>query len=128
MFLCSNSYLRAYICSWYIHFQKCTFHCYHSHTLKVRMYQKTSLSQIVDGLLLLAIDRCKPTTIFFGHPALSLTPGAFCLIHCLSSRLILVYTTGSRQQSVDVRTHLLNTPAAVNLTRNQNYLLLCYFH
>ena len=121
MFLCSNSYLRAYICSWYIHFQKCTFHCCRSHTLKVKMYKKTRL-------LLLAIERCKPTTIFFGHPALSLTPGAFCLIHCLSSRLILVYTTGSRQQSVDVRTHLLNTPAAVNLTRNQNYLLLCCFH
>ena len=31
---CSNSYLRAYICSWYIHLETCTFHCYRSHTLK----------------------------------------------------------------------------------------------
>ena len=86
MFFCSNSNLWAYICSWYIHLEKYTFHCCRSHTLESKKKYFTDF-----GLApFTRIEQCKPTTIFFGHPALSLTPGAFDLIQFLIPTLVLV--------------------------------------
>ena len=80
---------------------------HHSRSLEYNRRRHTSIFNYNKILFI-------PTSIFLGHPALSLTPGAFPLIQwCrLATR---VYTTGSRQQPLLLGTHLLNTPAAMYL-------------
>ena len=53
-------------------------------------------------------------TGFLGHPKLDLAPWAIVLIQSIMVAT-LVYTTGSRQQSLRPRMHLLKTPAATYL-------------
>ena len=83
--------------------------CYHRHSRSLE-YNRRRHTSIFNYNKILLI----PTSIFLGHPALSLTPWAFPLIQCcrLATR---VYTTGSRQQPLLSSTHLLNTPAAMYL-------------
>ena len=68
---------------------------------------------------MLSLSQSQSMTIFLGHPLLSLTPGACCLIQCFNPVDVLVYTTGSMQQSwILDSTQRLNTPATVYLTTN----------
>ena len=57
-----------------------------------------------------------PLTGFFRHPRLDLDPRAICFIQSIIVAT-LVYTTGSRQQSLLPRMHLLKTPAATYLQK-----------
>ena len=63
-----------------------------------------------------------PLTGFFRHPRLDLDPRAICFIQSIIVAT-LVYTTGSRQQSLLPRMHLLKTPAATCLRKRSFWFL-----